>query len=523
MAYTRFPPTKEAVAAGPVPAAAPEAAVADTPPRGRTRAAVPAAQVPSERINPLVLMFILAIFTPLLFNLGSLALTPARLMLFVLFVPVGLMYLMGKGGRPLPQDFFVFGFALWTVVALYVYGGFKRLEFMGSNVIEIVTPFLLARILIRSEAQYNAFLKLMMVLITIVGCAAAFEARTDRQIINEVFSVFGRVYPPPPESYGQRLGMNRAQTVFQHPILYGVAMSVFMAPIWFMTRPDGRIAGWSRGLIVMMATFFSLSTGAWLGIVVQTGLMMWNKIFASVQARWKILTALVIAAYITIDLLSNRTPFDVFISYATMNPGTGYWRKLIFIYGMESVWANPLYGVGMNDWERPSWMFSGSVDNFWLATAMRFGIPAFVGAAGAYLSIIYVLCRAKPQSESLRRHRLGTVFSLVGMGLSLATVHFWGTAYYLIWFFLGANSWMVVAARAEAEAAAGGDGADPDPAPVRGAARQQTRRAAAAPQAAPARPYGAGSGTAAGGTAGGTAGQRTSRISVQRPSRRGTR
>ena len=33
----------------------------------------------------------------------------------------------------------------------------------------------------------------------------------------------------------------------------------------------------------------------------------------------------------------------------------------------------------------PSFMVSNSVDNFWLITAMRYGIPAFVLMLGTYL------------------------------------------------------------------------------------------------------------------------------------------
>lgn len=478
MAYTRFPAAKDA--AMPPPEAIPPA---DQDPEAR-----PARQRRSTRAGRaaasgwphwLLMLFILAVLNPLTFNIGSLALSPSRVMIVLCAIPVLIMFLSGKAGKWLIQDILMFLFAIWAMLALLVYGGFGMIELIGISALEIMVPYLLARCLIRTETDYENVLKFMLVMISILAVAAMIEATTTRQLINKLFEPFGHTYPPPPSNYEKRLGMTRAQAVFQHPILFGVSMSIFFAPLWLSTLRDGRIASWRRGSIALLATFFSLSTGAWLGMVVQCMLMGWNTILRTIKARWKILITLTIIAYVAVDLLSNRTPFDVFISYATLNSGTGYWRKLIFIYGMENVWQHPVFGLGLGDWARPSWMFSSSVDNYWLATAMRYGIPAFLLFAGTYAAIILTLARASLTSERTQRHRNALVYAMIGAALSFCTVYIWGTAMYFLWFFLGMHSW-ILAEAPESQQNAASPG------------RRRTGRRTGAKGPAPSRPQSAG-------------------------------
>ena len=90
----------------------------------------------------------------------------------------------------------------------------------------------------------------------------------------------------------------------------------------------------------------SLSSGPLLSIILQLGVNAWNHILRNTQQRWWGFVGLFVLAYIMIDLLSNRTPTKVFMSYATFSAHTAYWRGLIFEYGMQNVWAHPLFGIG---------------------------------------------------------------------------------------------------------------------------------------------------------------------------------
>jgi len=157
--------------------------------------------------------------------------------------------------------------------------------------------------------------------------------------------------------------------------------------------------------------------------------------------RWGILTAFVITAYITVDLTSNRSPFDVFISYLTFNADTSYMRVHIWNYGTESVMQHPIFGTGLNEWEHPSWM-GGSIDNFWLNIAVQYGVPGFLFVAGGFLSVCFGLGRLRNLSFEAAQCRKGLIITICGLAFAICTVHVWDAPYVLIIFLLGSGMWM---------------------------------------------------------------------------------
>ena len=159
------------------------------------------------------------------------------------------------------------------------------------------------------------------------------------------------------------------------------------------------------------------------------------------KQRWLLLLGLAILAYIAIDLLSTRTPMRVFLTYATFSAQTAYTRLYIFEWGMVNVWANPIFGLGFNDWVRPPFMGS-SVDNFWLLTAMRYGIPGFLFLAVGYFVLIWKVGRKNFDGDAIMLLlRRSWVFTLVGVCFTLATVHIWSAPFSLFGFLLGAGVW----------------------------------------------------------------------------------
>tara|TARA_R110000822_G_scaffold265286_3_gene389217 strand:+ start:227 stop:706 length:480 start_codon:yes stop_codon:yes gene_type:complete len=145
-----------------------------------------------------------------------------------------------------------------------------------------------------------------------------------------------------------------------------------------------------------------------------------------------------------IDLLSNRTPIQVFMSYATFSAESAYWRSAIFQWGMTNVWSAPVFGLGLNDWLRPVWMHTSSIDNFWLFIAMRFGLPAFTFLTVGYGYALWRVGRKDfTMDRTLAALRLGWILCFTGLTLTLSTVHIWGSIYGFVFFIFGAGLWMV--------------------------------------------------------------------------------
>jgi hypothetical protein len=144
---------------------------------------------------------------------------------------------------------------------------------------------------------------------------------------------------------------------------------------------------------------------------------------------------------VIIDLFSNRTPFHVVVTYLTFSTGSAYNRLLIWEYGTAEVWRHPFFGIGFADWVRPAWM-SGSMDNFWLVIAVRYGMPAFLLLAAAFVSMIGALGRLR--IDRGKNHcRSGLFVSLGGLIVAGCTVDYWNAIYCWLLFMLGCGMWML--------------------------------------------------------------------------------
>ena len=103
--------------------------------------------------------------------------------------------------------------------------------------------------------------------------------------------------------------------------------------------------------------------------------------------------------------------------------------------------ANPIFGIGLNDWARPGWL-AGSVDNFWLLMAMRYGVVGFGFLVAGLAFNFYHTVRADLDTEDERNCRRGYLVGSVSLMFSLATVHIWSQVALFVMFYFGAGAWM---------------------------------------------------------------------------------
>ena len=463
--YTRFPPKDRragspsaGVHAGLSAAADPgladtglaDPAMADAAPAAGVRGlrAEPAA-AKVRGVHPVVLVLLFSLIIPIVFSLGSMRLSPNRVVVLLAFLPALFLVLSGAAGRVRAADLWMMACSAWIALSILVNHGTGQIQFIGITVIEMLGAYLIGRAFVRTESQYRGLVRVLWWLMVILLPAAAIESVTTVQIYSKIFSPVFEVFPW--SGYEKRLGFWRAQTVFEHAILYGTFTAFCMAPIYHAARNDGgRIRAWILTLPPLLTTFFCLSLGAWLGVIVQLGMMLWGWVLRSFSWRWSLLGWLAVAAYVVVDMISNRTPFEVFISRVAFDAWTAYWRVLIFSYGMENVWAHPFFGLGLADWARPSWMTAGTVDNLWLVFAMRYGIPGFAFLFAAYVSVVLGLTRSRPAGASARAHRDALAFSFIGLAICIATVHLWNASFVFVVFMMGASSWVADAPREEA-------------------------------------------------------------------------
>lgn len=395
----------------------------------------------SRRPSPLIAIFVFSLALPFFFYIGPTRLSPYRLVLVATFIPTLIAWLSGSLGRKRLPDILMFLAAAWgAIVLMSTHGIDEGLQTAGIFVIETFGAFLFARRYIRDIFAFQRMVTSLVLMVLFLLPFAIYENVAGSPILIELFGKIFHVYPMVIDE--PRLGLRRAQGPFEHFILFGVVCSsVFALSFYVLGAAKSSLRGRLASGLVAMAAFSSLSSGALLSVAVQVVLIAWDKVTARVRRRWIILTTILVTSFFAVDLVSNRTPFEVFISYLTFNADTSYMRVLIWHYGTQSVMHHPIFGLGLNDWERPSWM-GGSIDNFWLVVAVRYGIPGVLLFVGGLFSLCFGLGRLKELPFQVAQCRKGLIITICGLIFALCTVHVWDAPYVLIVLLLGSGMWM---------------------------------------------------------------------------------
>ena len=376
------------------------------------------------------LLFILAIIIPPNYSIapGGFVITPIRglgMIYFLIFVPQ-LFRSNSFVEKVTIPDLAVTFHCIWAFIAIYYWhGGARAVESVGIYSIEFLGLYAFGRCLALELKNLQYFLRVFLIVVIVSALFAWFESLTGKNLVYSFLGLpFYRLAEP-------RLGLERASVYMQHPILYGLFISMMMGLVIYTVK--GKVL--RLAVIFLAAVIPSLSSAPLLSIVVQLGATLWDQLLKNNTNRWKIALVLAVIAYLAIEIPSDRSFVAVVISYLTFNPWTGYYRMMIWEYGIQEVLSSPLLGIGFNDWSRASWMYSNSVDNFWLLTMMRYGIPALIFMAiPVFVSARKMIAR---DFGNLLYLKTGWLISLLGVIFVGGTVHFWANIFSMFSLFIG--------------------------------------------------------------------------------------
>ena len=394
-----------------------------------------------------VLIYLLCVVIPIGFQAGPLAMTTLRLFLLVVIVPLMINLMMGKYGKVYLTDIFFIMHVAWIAVSFAANEPSRLVEQIGSVGAEFLGGYAVGRAYIRSREDFTALCRALVVIVLLTLPLALHETLTGRPIVIEFIRNLPFFDSVPIITYERRMGLERVQATFAHPIHYGLFCSMAFS-LAFVALRGISSTSWRylSSALVAGAGFLALSSGALLSIFLQFALITWAALFSGFRHRWWMVVGLFVLGYVVIDLLSNRTPVSVFMSYATFSPANAFYRAVIFEWGMKNVWGSPIFGIGLADWIRPGWMNSASVDNFWLVMAMRYGIPGFVLILlGYFFGIARIMRLDLGKDETLILFRRAWVFMFIGLSFTLTTVHIWTNIYSFAFFMFGAGMWLISA------------------------------------------------------------------------------
>lgn len=388
-----------------------------------------------------ILVFVATLFLPSLYNVGSIKLSPSLLFLIVSF-PITLgWWATGRAGLRSIVDILVLAFALWAATTrFFLLDPGAAIEPAGVVLLQSAGAYFAGRALVRDASSMRFTFAAAIIAVLLMTPFLIWESVSGTKPLLDLASRFGQTLAP--TYMEERWGFSRAQGVFEHPILLGVFCATLLAPAIYIVAERSSL-GLRGGMaaIVALATLTSLSTGALLSMNAQIALVGWNGIFRRVQRRWIILIYLLAALFVITDLLSDRTPFHLFVDYATFNTQNSYNRILIWEFGTADVMRSPFIGHGTDDWERPAYM-SNSMDNFWLVIAYRHGLIGLALLLGAFALTIVRVARAGAADDGTMQIRRGYIFALVATMVAIVSLHLWNNSYIWLMFVLGAGGWL---------------------------------------------------------------------------------
>ena len=400
-----------------------------------------------ERLPFLAKLVLISLLIPAYFSVGSLALSPSRLIFLVIVPVLTINLLRGAYGRLLATDYLIFGFATWMILAMLAnHTPRVAIEYTGSRTIVILGGYLTARATIRSKGAFVAMIRFLALAVLLTLPFAIHEVITSKPLIPTWIAQLPGISSNVDINHDPRLGLWRAQVMFAHPIHYGIFCSIAFSLVYVgLADRMGRFRRAITSGLIGLCCFFSVSSGPVLALAAQLGLIGWGAAFRRNIHRWTILWSSALVLYIIAELASNRGAIYVIVSKISFSSSTAFARRILFNYGVDQIGRTPLFGLGYKPMPLPPWM-TGSVDNFWLFVAVRFGLPAFLLLAAAFLISIIVAGRrdltADPDLHPLRR---AWIFTLISLILALATVAIWGELYSLVLFALGSGMWFLTA------------------------------------------------------------------------------
>jgi hypothetical protein len=390
-----------------------------------------------------IILLLVSFIVPWVISLGPVRLSLYRIVLIVMTVPCLVQFVSGKAGRVRLPDVAVILFGLWAGLCLAVVHGPTTAVQGGSiTFIETVGSYMIARCYIRTEDDFENMVSLMFkIIVFILLPFGIIEMVTGYK---PLLKVFGTIMPVIDVTMmDRRWEFWRVQGPYEHPLLFGVNCGAAYGLTHLVLghrRPLSQ--RWLRTALVGLTVMLCLSSGPLSALVVQTALIGWNWLLSAVKSRWALLSLALAILYVGIYLYSGQSVARFYISHAPLfDSWSAYYRILIWENGTATVANHPIFGIGYNEYERPSWM-AASVDIFWLNNAIMFGLPGGLLVITTLVSAVTLVALRQGSDARTDNYRSGYIISMAGFFVVGCTVFFWNGTYSLFFFLVASGLWL---------------------------------------------------------------------------------
>jgi hypothetical protein len=355
-----------------------------------------------------------------------LVLTPVLVMRFVRMLAAGRY-------RFVLSDLLVLLTGVWVMVALATMEGLQAgLNHAGPVALEFCVGYMAARFLLSEHVEAVSFIKFLCWAIAVVALLGLLDTLTHRFLLHSLIGAWfgdatGQLGDKIGEGGEERLGLQRATSTLDHPILFGITCAaglLLAAPV--------RIRG--RTFVILacgLGTFLSLSSAPFQAVLMGLGLLTYNRMAAGIRYRWAGLITLATVGIIAVFNIFND-PLGFVLGHLVFDTGSAWFRVWEWTMASAAVAQSPWFGVG---WVIPEgYGIPWTVDSIWLLWALTFGVPGSVLLGLSLIGAASLPTNGAGVCLTAAESRLGTtlgilLFLIIFLGF---TVHFFGSAWILI-------------------------------------------------------------------------------------------
>jgi hypothetical protein len=342
--------------------------------------------------------------------------TPGRCAAALLIVPA-LVVLCKKGRHFVLCDFLAVATASWMIIASASAAGASAIPTAGGDALDFLGGYLIARAYFFGRPALDTFVRVLKVFAIIAVIFGLADSISGRLITHETFSaLFGSEWYPP----GLRNGWVRAESTFDHPILFGVFCALTAAILLYWEKSFLR-----RSVAVgfcLLGCLLAQSSASLLTLSLVLAAFAYDQLLQRSPWRWGVFWIAIGLLLLAVFVVTEH-PLGWVLSHLTFDPQTGFYRIMIWdaasTYIAQSPWIGHAYQL-VNDL-----IIDATVDCMWLVYGLRFGVPMIILFFLTNISAFFPSRRERTGDPYMDQMRRAFALVLVMFMFTGLTVHFW--------------------------------------------------------------------------------------------------
>ncbi|MFK4751342.1 hypothetical protein [Oceanobacter antarcticus] len=281
----------------------------------------------------------------------------------------------------------LFCYCLWCSLSfMYIYG-VGGIQTSLIQFLEMYMVYFMGRMYTLRAGWYGLikFLKIIGAFFILMIPLAVYESQTGNRITHSVVgAIFGN-YAASFAGYNYfRMGVFRSSVIFAHPILYSVIAFSMLLPVLYVFK------GGRRNIYLfsyVVAGFTAMTSAGFLMLIVQLGFVVLEKISLKISLFKRIFYFLVFAFLVYLEVFSNRGALKFLIMSISLDPVTAFTRYIQWDQAWDDIIDNPFFGIGFEEWSRPSWL-GYSIDSYWLLAMVNNGLVSIVFLSAFWVGMV---------------------------------------------------------------------------------------------------------------------------------------